>query len=265
MPTLVNNICSPNKALQVWYSIPRPITRGSRVIVLQGWVSRCKFSFQWLNLIQLQPTWQLILEPIFLQVLYRIKSLTLKYICSFIDNLHFCYKDLSSKLPRKGTTQPQSRAKCWNSNLFTIPNMKTPRTWQPIFRHPFLRFLCRTKPASLKKNCTQIYVLPLCYKRYGLILQGSNTRELQIWAKHTMSVCWNKTKSEFRFSTLNFELLLLSVPIGFSGITLNQTCTPKYGLPLWYSTHSPELHGSALKEYPKSASGWKISRTEFLS
>jgi hypothetical protein len=166
-------------------------------------IMHCKFSFQWLNIIQLQPTWQLILEPIFLQVLYRIKSLTLKDICSFINNLHFCYKYLSSKFPRKGATQPQSRAKCWNSNLFTIPNLKTPRTWQPIFRHPFLWFLYRTKPASLKKTFTQIYVLQLFYKMYGLILQGSSTRELQSWAKHTMSVCWNKTKSEFRFSTLN--------------------------------------------------------------
>jgi hypothetical protein len=74
-------------------------------------IMHCNFSFQWLNIIQLQPTRQLILEPIFLQVLYRIKSLTLKDICSFIDDLHFCYKDLSSKLPKKNTTQLQNRAK----------------------------------------------------------------------------------------------------------------------------------------------------------
>jgi hypothetical protein len=37
-----------------------------------------------------------------------IKPNLLKGICSFIDDLHFCYKDLSAKLPKKDTIQLQS-------------------------------------------------------------------------------------------------------------------------------------------------------------
>ena len=54
-----------------------------------------------------------------------IKPNSLKGICSCIDDLHFYYKDISSKLPRKKTPYSSKvEPNYWNSDQYTIPHLK---------------------------------------------------------------------------------------------------------------------------------------------
>ena len=108
MPTLVNNICLPNKSLQVCYSSPRLKTRGSRVIVLQCWVLRCKFRSDQFSVSVTPRAWQTI--PLFLKFLHTNRATSPHHTYSQNIGLQLCCKLIGSILLRSPFMLLQSEA-----------------------------------------------------------------------------------------------------------------------------------------------------------